>query len=277
MKWSWLLVVFCLLIVIDLRLIVIIRRNTSKANAESSQLDRSQQAVGVGREDKDIGELLERLIPLVVNNLLVTPHNLKVSIHHIQMMISAPTSGKDTLEHLQDAGVSSRSRGGTTTEGSVRRSSRRTSMRSTWVLDHCRAKRVMTHILVELLMCHRLNHKLNVWSKATGSERVGGYVPYLVHNVLEDIKVRRLHESIHQVPLISRNGLQIANPRCQGPPHHPMQHKKERKQSLNLGRLETTVLDVHGSHLPKHHDPSRVKFLGDVQLRRQSKNLSKLG
>jgi hypothetical protein len=65
----------------------------------------------------------------------------------------------------------------------------------------------MTYILVELLLHHILIHKLNVWSKATGSERVGGYVPYLVHNVLEDIKAHRLHESIQQVPLISRNGL----------------------------------------------------------------------
>jgi hypothetical protein len=65
----------------------------------------------------------------------------------------------------------------------------------------------MMHILVELLLRHRLNHKLNVWSKATRSERDGGYVPYLVHNVLEDIKVHRLHESIQQIPLISRNGL----------------------------------------------------------------------
>jgi hypothetical protein len=55
-----------------------------------------------------------------------------------------------------------------------------------------------------------------------------------------------------------------------------MQHKKVRKQPLNLGKMETTVLDVHGSHLPRHHDPSRLKLLGDVQLRRQPKNLSKL-
>jgi hypothetical protein len=90
--------------------------------------------------------------------------------------------------------------GGTITVGSARRSSsrssRRTSMRSPWILGHYRVKRVMTHILVVLLLCHRLNHKLNVWSKATGSERVGGYVPYLIHNVLEDVKVHRLHESI---------------------------------------------------------------------------------
>jgi hypothetical protein len=48
------------------------------------------------------------------------------------------------------------------------------------------------------------------------------------------------------------------------------------KQPLNLGRLETTVLDIHESYLPRHQDPSRVKLLGDVQLRRQPKNLSKL-
>jgi hypothetical protein len=142
-----------------------------------------------------------------MNNLLVAPHNLKALIHHIQTLISASACGKDTLEHLQDAGVGSRSGGGTTTVGSASRSSRRTSTRSPWILGHCRAKRVMTHILVELLLRHRLNHKLNVWSKATGSERVGVYVPYLVHNVLKDIKAHRLHERIQQVPLISRNGL----------------------------------------------------------------------
>jgi hypothetical protein len=80
-------------------------------------------------------------------------------------------------------------------------------MRSPWILEHYREKRVMTHILVELLLRHRLNHKLNVWSKATGSERVGGYVSYLIHNVLEDIKAHWLHESIQQVLLRSRNGL----------------------------------------------------------------------
>jgi hypothetical protein len=35
------------------------------------------------REDRDVGELLERLISLAVNNLLVAPHNLKALIHHI--------------------------------------------------------------------------------------------------------------------------------------------------------------------------------------------------
>jgi hypothetical protein len=154
----------------------------------------------------DVGELLEWLILLAVNNLLVALYNLKVLIHHIQMLISAPACDKDTLEHLQDVGVRSRCGGGTTTVGCAR-SSRRTSMRSPRILGHCRAKRVMTHILVELLLHHRLKHKLNVWSKATGSERVGGYVLYLIHNVLEDVEAHRLHESIQQVPLINRNGL----------------------------------------------------------------------
>jgi hypothetical protein len=121
-------------------------------------------------------------------------------------LISALTYDKDTPEHLQDVGVGSRSGGGTTTAGSARRSSRRTNTRSPWILGHCMAKSVMTHILVELLLRHRFNHKLNIWSKTTGSERVGGYVSYLIHNVLEDVKVHRLHESIQQVPLISRNG-----------------------------------------------------------------------
>jgi hypothetical protein len=52
--------------------------------------------------------------------------------------------------------------------------------------------------------------------------RVGVYIPYLVHIVLKYINVHQLHESIQQAPLISRNGLLIANPLCQGPPHHLM-------------------------------------------------------
>jgi hypothetical protein len=134
------------------------RRRYIRANAKSSQLGRSQRAVGVEdvREDRDVGELLEWLISLAVNNLLVAPHNLKALIHHIQTLISAPACGKDTLEHLQDVRVGSRSRGGTTTVGCVRRcsskSSRRTSTRSPWILGHYRVRRVMTHIFVELLL-----------------------------------------------------------------------------------------------------------------------------
>jgi hypothetical protein len=44
----------------------------------------------------DVLELLERLVPLAVNNLLVAPHNLKMLIHHIQTLISASACGKDT-------------------------------------------------------------------------------------------------------------------------------------------------------------------------------------
>jgi hypothetical protein len=107
-----------------------------------------------------------RLVLLAVNNLLVASHNLKALIHHIQMLIRASACGKDALKHLQDTGVGSRSGGGTTTTDSARMSSsmssRRTSTRSSWILGHCRAKRIMTHILVELLLCHRLNYKLNI-------------------------------------------------------------------------------------------------------------------
>jgi hypothetical protein len=64
-----------------------------------------------GWEDRDVGELIERFILLDVNNLLLALHNLKALIHYIQTLISAPTCGKDTPEHLQDVGVGSRSRG----------------------------------------------------------------------------------------------------------------------------------------------------------------------
>jgi hypothetical protein len=96
------------------RLIVIVRRNTSRANVESRKLNRSQRAIGVrdGWEDRDVGELLEWFVPLAVNNLLVVPHNLKALIHHIQVLISALACGKDTSEHLQDARDGSRSGGG---------------------------------------------------------------------------------------------------------------------------------------------------------------------
>jgi hypothetical protein len=167
-KQSRLLVILRLLVVSSIRLIIIVGRNTSMANTKSSQLSRSQGVVGVrdGREDRDVGKLLERLVPLAVNNHLVAPHNLKVLIHHIQTLISAPTCDKDTLKHLQDARVGSRSEGGTTTSSSVgrtsSRSSKRTSTRSPWILAHCRTKGVMTHILVELLLRHKLNDELNV-------------------------------------------------------------------------------------------------------------------
>jgi hypothetical protein len=94
--------VLCLLVIVGVRLIVVVRRNTSRANAKSSQLGKSQRAVGVedGQKDKDVGELLEWLVLLAMNNLLVEPHNLKALIHHIQILISALVCGKDTPEHL---------------------------------------------------------------------------------------------------------------------------------------------------------------------------------
>jgi hypothetical protein len=75
MKGSRLLDVLCFLIIVGLRLIVIVRGNTSMTNAKSSQLSRSQRAVGGGDrwEDRDVRELLEWLVPLAVNNLLVVP------------------------------------------------------------------------------------------------------------------------------------------------------------------------------------------------------------
>jgi hypothetical protein len=75
MKGSRLLDVLRFLIIVGLHLIVIVRRNTSRTNAKSSQLSRSQRAVGVGDgwEDRDVRELLEWLVPLAVNNLLVVP------------------------------------------------------------------------------------------------------------------------------------------------------------------------------------------------------------
>jgi hypothetical protein len=48
-----------------------------------------------------------------------------------------------------------------------------------------------------------------------------------------------------------------------------------REQPFYLGRLEAVVWDVQRVHLPRHHHPLGVKLLGDVQLRRQPKNLSK--
>jgi hypothetical protein len=94
-------------------------------------------------------------------------------------------------------------------------------MRSPWILGHCREKRVMMHILIELLLRHRFNHELNVWSKSTRSERVGGYVPYLIHNVLKDVEAHRLHES-HNVLKDS------SHPAMECRRHHPRLHEDGR-------------------------------------------------
>jgi hypothetical protein len=215
---SRLLIILHLLIVVSLLLIIVVIINTSRANVVGSQLSRSMRGVGVedGWEDRYVGKPQEWLFPLAVNDLLIVPHNLKALIQHIHVLIHAPACGKDTLEHLQDAGVGTRRGGGTTTMGSAGRSgssSGGTSTRSPWILGHCGAKWVMTHILVELLLRHSLNHLLNVWSKTTRSKWVGGYVPYFIHNILKHIKAHWLHESMQQVPHICRYSLRISNSR----------------------------------------------------------------
>jgi hypothetical protein len=118
-----LLVVLCLLIIVGLLLIIIVR-NMNRANAEGSQLSRSQRGVGVrdgdGWDDRNIGKLQERLIPLAMNDLLVAPQNLQVLLHDFQALIRAPTHRKDASEHLQKVVVGARGRRGTTTTGSAR-------------------------------------------------------------------------------------------------------------------------------------------------------------
>jgi hypothetical protein len=76
--WCRLLIVLHLLIILGLLLIIVVVKNMSRANAEGIQLGRSQQGLGVrdGREDRNVGKLQERLIPLTMNDLLVAPHNL---------------------------------------------------------------------------------------------------------------------------------------------------------------------------------------------------------
>jgi hypothetical protein len=118
----------------------------SRVNAEGSQLSRSQRDIGVrvGWEDRGVGELLEWLVPLAMNNFLAAPHNLQVLLHDIQSLIRASTYRKDASEHLQKATVGAGGRRVTTAVGSVRRSSRRTSTRSPRILWHCGAKRIMS-------------------------------------------------------------------------------------------------------------------------------------
>jgi hypothetical protein len=73
-----LLVVLHLLIVDGLVIIIIIIASTTRTNAESSQLSRSQRCIGVedGWEDRDVEKVKKRLIPLAVNDLLVASNNL---------------------------------------------------------------------------------------------------------------------------------------------------------------------------------------------------------
>jgi hypothetical protein len=83
---------------------------------------------------------------------------------------------------------------------------------SPWILRHRGMEWLMLDILVELLMCHCLNHELNVWNKSTRSSMVCGSVSYLIHNVLKNIKPCGLHDRIQQVPLIGRHSFRIFNP-----------------------------------------------------------------
>jgi hypothetical protein len=116
----WLLLVLCLLIVAALLLIVVIG-NMSRANAKGSQLSRSRRGVGGGDgwEDRNVGKLQERLIPLAMNDLLVAPHNLQVLLHDIQELIRALTHHKDASEHLQKVIIGAGGRRGTTAVGSA--------------------------------------------------------------------------------------------------------------------------------------------------------------
>jgi hypothetical protein len=82
------------------------------------------------------------------------------------------------------------------------------------ILGHSGMKRHMLDILVELLMCHHLNHILNVWTKSTRSRRVGGDVPNLINNVLKNIKAHGLHESIQQISLMGRYSFRMSNSWC---------------------------------------------------------------
>jgi hypothetical protein len=64
------------------------------------------------------------------------------------------------------------------------------------ILRHCDAESLMLDILVEPFMCHHLNHELNIGSKATRSQWVGGYVPCLMQDIFKDVEMHRLHECI---------------------------------------------------------------------------------
>jgi hypothetical protein len=54
--------------------------------------------------------------------------------------------------------------------------------------------RPMCNILIKSLMCHNLNHALNVWSKYTRPQRVDGDVSNHIDYVVERIKLIVLHE-----------------------------------------------------------------------------------
>jgi hypothetical protein len=90
---------------------------------------------------------------------------------------------------------------------------RRAGTMSPRLLGHGETKRCMLDVLVELLMCHHLNHILNVWTKSTRSHRVGGDVPNLINNILKNIKAHGLHESMQQILLIGQYSFRMSNSR----------------------------------------------------------------
>jgi hypothetical protein len=164
-----LLIILHLLIVIDglLIIIIVIIGSSSGTNAKTNQISRSQRGIGVGDgwEDGHVRELKKRLILLTVDNLLDVSNYLKALIHHIHVLIRATTHGKDTPEHLQETRAGASGGGGATIVGRVRRShswKRRSSAVSPQILGHCGAKWFMCVILIELLICHNLNHALNI-------------------------------------------------------------------------------------------------------------------
>jgi hypothetical protein len=105
-----LLIILRLLIVIGGLLLLIIVRSMSGTDAKDYQLSKSQQGIGVGngREDRHVGELKERLIPLTVDNLLGAPNYLKALLRHIRVLFRAMTHDKDTSKYLQEARVGAR-------------------------------------------------------------------------------------------------------------------------------------------------------------------------
>jgi hypothetical protein len=153
--------------------------SSSSSGARVGPMPKATNSIGVS-EHRDWGwvvrrhvrELKKWLIPLNVDNLLVALNYLKVQIHHIHVLIRVTAHGKDTPEHLQEVGVGATRGGGTTTAGRARRSHswrRRSSVVSPRILGQCEVKRVMCDILIELLMCHHLNHPPNVGRISTRS------------------------------------------------------------------------------------------------------------
>jgi hypothetical protein len=165
----------------------------------------SQRGIGVGNGwvDRLLGELNERLIPLIVNNLLVLVKNVYAVIHNIHALVGATARSKGTLEHLQEAGVRTGG-GGTTTVDSMRRSYiwKRRGVATGWSLGNSRAKRLMCHILIESFMSHCLDHAHDIGSKSTRLEKVDGYASNFIQYIVKDIKMIILHEGIKKVSLI---------------------------------------------------------------------------